>query len=218
MGRIHFFTLLKTASVLLNLSFPCRSNTYTSPLEPFLPLGTISRWIVLLLLFVPITVPAQLDSLMQAVETMPEEQEKVDLLNNLAYYTHQSDPTLSINYSTRGRKLSKRLDYPQGEGKSYYTEGAARKTLAQYPQALSYIDTAIRFFERVNDQMRLAICLGTKGLILNEIQQYTEAVNFHLQALAINQELKDPLAIAVDYNNLSVCFLRMNQRDYPQPP
>ncbi|MEO1808751.1 MAG: tetratricopeptide repeat protein, partial [Bacteroidota bacterium] len=153
---------------------------------------------------------------MQAVETMPEEQEKVDLLNNLAYYTHQSDPTLSINYSTRGRKLSKRLDYPQGEGKSYYTEGAARKTLAQYPQALSYIDTAIRFFERVNDQMRLAICLGTKGLILNEIQQYTEAVNFHLQALAINQELKDPLAIAVDYNNLSVCFLRMNQRDYAQ--
>ncbi|MEO1808256.1 MAG: tetratricopeptide repeat protein, partial [Bacteroidota bacterium] len=147
---------------------------------------------------------------------MSENQEKVDLLNNLAYYTHQSDPTLSISYSTRGRKLSKQLDYPQGEGKSYYTEGAAQKTLAQYPQALSCIDTAIEIFERINDQTRLGICYGTKGLILNEIQQYTEAVNFHLQALAINQELKDTLAIAVDYNNLSVCFLRMNQRDYAQ--
>ncbi|MEO1417912.1 MAG: ATP-binding protein [Bacteroidota bacterium] len=184
--------------------------------RPFLSRHAIYPWIIPFLIFAPITVPAQLDSLIQAVETMSDDQEKADLLNNLAYYTHQSDPALSIRYSAKGRQLSKQLGYLQGEGKSYYTEGAALKTLAQYPQALSHIDTAIGFFERVNDQRRLAICLGTKGLILNEIQQYTEAVNFHLQALAINQELKDTLAIAVDYNNLSVCFLRMNQRDYAQ--
>ena len=81
---------------------------------------TISYALILLCLVNSIDSFAQIDSLEQLLPTLPENTQKVDVLNKLSHLYHNNDIQQTFAYANQAFELTNRLNYSKGKAKALH--------------------------------------------------------------------------------------------------
>jgi signal transduction histidine kinase/Tfp pilus assembly protein PilF len=129
-------------------------------------------------------------------------EERVDLLNQLAYEIKENETQQSVAHSTEALQLARELEYEQGEVTALNNLGIGHYFLADYARALNYYTESLGLAEQLGNQERTAAALNNIGIIHFLWGEYDQALDYYYRGLAIRESIGDELGIAKGYNNL----------------
>ena len=156
------------------------------------------------------------DSLKQALSQVKNDIDKVQLLNAIAVEYQSSDPKKLQEYATLALHLSKKINYKSEEGNAYLNLGNSYIILGNYPLALQNFSNAQAVFEKEivsntsenNEQIKsgLARAFGSIGIVFSEQSNYAKALQYHLKAVKIYEEIGNESKSARIYNNIGIVY------------
>ncbi len=153
-------------------------------------------WVMLIVSLQPQTVCAQPYTIADSVKAMK--------LIRDGFNTLQTDPARSLALATEGVAISKQIGFIKGIEKGSRTvadactkSGDVKKALAWYTDALN----VSRQYQHSKDE---ALTLGHLGNLFLFIGALDKALEYNLQALEIEKQTNDTIAIADQYNNIAV--------------
>jgi len=129
-------------------------------------------------------------------------EERVDLLNELAYDIKANEPQQSIIYAAEALELSTDLGYEEGEVTALNNLGIGHYFLADYVRALDYYIETLELAERLGNLEKSAGALNNIGIIFFLWGEFDRSLEYYYRSLAIQETLGDRLGIARAHNNL----------------
>lgn len=160
------------------------------------------------------------DSLVNLLGKSKNDIDKTVLLNKIAAEYVSIDPKLMMVYANKALDLSQKINHTIEEGKAYFNLGNANIILGNYPLALENFSKAQTVFEEeINSDLdkehaikkNLAGVYGSIAIVLSEQSNYAKALQYHLKAVKIYEEIGDETRIAVIFNNIGVVYKAQNQ-------
>ncbi|BDS10766.1 tetratricopeptide repeat-containing sensor histidine kinase [Aureispira anguillae] len=149
---------------------------------------------------------SQIDSLEKLLSSTKDTEEQSKLLYNLAQKYLYAHPTKAIQYTQQSLSLLSKEAYNK-LGYRYNLLASANAHLANFSIALTYIDSAMYFFEKEQFELGIASVYINKGAIYSQQNDYVSAAECYYKSLDINKELKDSSNISKILNNLSIVNL-----------
>ncbi len=126
----------------------------------------------------------------------------INVLNDLAHLLRKSDPTNSLAYAQEALKLSKAMNYKNGEcdakinmGLYFWLKSSQEKGLKYGLGALEISDST----QYNNGQMEACLLLA---LVYNQLKEFEKAEKFSNNALTLALLLKNSEGIARAYNSI----------------
>jgi len=162
------------------------------------------------------------DSLINALQKSKNDIDKTVLLNAIATEYMSSDPKLLQEYAKKALDLSKKINHKIEEGNAYLNLGNACILLGNYPLALENFANAQNVFESETNtdnhkntaiKNGLARAYGSIGIVFSEQSNYAKALQYHLKAVKIYEEIKDEVRVARIYNNIGIVY-KSQQEDF----
>ena len=155
-----------------------------------------------------------IDSLLRELAKMPDDTNKVQLLNWLSYAYYNIDPDTGIKYGKQALSIAEKKKWMKGAAIANSYIGVNYKARSDYPHALEYNLKALKINEELNDKQGIAANLGNIGLIYQNRADLANALDYHLKALKINEELDNQKGKAANLANISSIYEQKN--DYPK--
>lgn len=119
----------------------------------------------------------------------------------LVYY-HRGDFVNCIRFYQRTLDIKKRLNESWAVGQAELNLGIAFKEQGVYDLALYNLLQAARLFEKEPASIELASCYSTIGNLFVELDSTGQALDYHLKALNIREEIKHSPGIARSLTNI----------------
>lgn len=180
----------------------------------------------LLFIFLLVSLPVlsqykSTDSLVNVLQKTKNDIDKTVLLNAIATEYMASDPKLLQEYAKKALDLSKKIGDKIEEGNAYLNLGNAGILLGNYPLALENFANAQNVFESQLEsnlakkeavQNGLARAYGSIGIVFSEQSNYSKALQYHLKAVKIYEEIKDEMRVARIYNNIGIVYKSQNEK------
>ncbi|HEX8269481.1 MAG TPA: tetratricopeptide repeat protein [Flavobacterium sp.] len=151
------------------------------------------------------------DSLVSILPKAKNDIDKANLLNAIADEFKSSDPVQVHSYASRALALSRKIKYPLAEGNALLNLGNSNIILGNYPEALTHFLAAQQVFEKENAadgdiKRALVRTYGSIGIVFSEQSNYARALQYHLKAVRIAENLQDFEKTARLYNNIGVVY------------
>ena len=154
------------------------------------------------------------DSLMTALQRAKNDIEKTQALNAIANAYKATNPKLMQDYAMKALELSQKIKFSVEEGNAELNLGNAAIILGNYPKALEYFASAQSVFESelqsnsasIAVKKGLAKAYGSIGIVFAEQSNYSKALQYHLKAVKIYEEINDRKKCAQVYNNIGVVY------------
>jgi len=165
----------------------------------------------IILFFLPLVLTAQnkrIDSLLSILQTAKEDTNKVKTLHMLGGLLRNT-PDEAIKYSYEAIALSKKINYKNGEAKSYghltqlYTD---KKDLAK---AEEYLEKAILLFEEIKNTEGIAITHMNMGVNYGKFGKSDQALKEYFTALSLFESMDRNDGIAFCANNIGSIYQRL---------
>ncbi|GGD31687.1 tetratricopeptide repeat-containing sensor histidine kinase [Flavobacterium orientale] len=183
------------------------------------------KLLVLLLIFLSgfsnlLSQNAVTDSLLTALENSKNEIEKTQILNAISDYYKSSDPKRMKEYAQKALQLSQKIRFKSEEGNAFLNLGISNIITGDYSKALDYFSKAKLIFENelsigstedFKNKSGLARTFGSMGVVFSEQSNYAKALQFHLKAVTIYEELQDEEKLARVFNNIGVVYRAQNE-------
>jgi tetratricopeptide (TPR) repeat protein len=152
-----------------------------------------------------------IDSLEKATAAMPEDTNKVNNYMELskAYMRQNYEQTLA--YGIKSYRLAKKLNFLRGQISGLNATGIGYMYTRNGLAALPYYDTALTLASRYPDKKLIGKVNGNKGLALDQLGRYQEALACFIEAVKFYEEIKDTLLIASSYANMANSFYRLRK-------
>jgi tetratricopeptide (TPR) repeat protein len=132
---------------------------------------------------------------------------KVDLLNRLSGVSIRHDPQKTIEYAKQALNLSRDLKYPEGEAGAFINLGLGYSIKGEnYRESLEYYRQGLKWFEKQDDQKRLADIYNKIGIVYKNLSRYQEALEYYRKSLKIYKHLGNRKGIANALNNMGVVY------------
>ncbi|UII24495.1 tetratricopeptide repeat protein [Fulvivirga maritima] len=152
-----------------------------------------------------------LDSLSSAFKKSDSKQERIDLLNEMAYeYTYSSliaaRDDVEISY-----EAAKETEYKFGQAKALNVKGVIEWNQSNYGDALKYYLEALDLFKAVGDNLGALICYNNIAESYKKIGEMRKGLSYLFKAQALQQKaygIKQPL-ISVNIGEVYV-----HEKDY----
>lgn len=132
---------------------------------------------------------------------------KVDLLNQLSGASSRHEPQKTIEYARQALNLSRDLKYPGGEARAYINLGLGYSMKGKnYQESLEYYHQGLKWFEKQEDQKRIADIYNKIGIVYKDLSRYQEALEYYKKSLEIYKHLENPKGIANVLNNIGTVY------------
>ncbi len=155
-----------------------------------------------------------LDSLYQLLETSnQQDSSKAVVLCQLSWNLKFDSALLAEQYAEEALKISKDLNLPKIEGKSYNYLGVIHSIHGDYIGAINYYIKALEIFEELNNTDALASINNNIGMLYFYENSYSNAVKHYLGAYKIHKTLNKPLATQRVCINLGDAYRMLEQLD-----
>ena len=141
------------------------------------------------------------------------ENEKVDVLNELAEKYKSISAEKIVEYGKRALELSKKIDYKKGEAKSLSNIGSGYTYLSNYDKALEYYLKYLRINEEMGDKNSIALSFNYIGNVHCKMSNYDRALGYFLKSLKINEEMGNKQGISVSVNYIGTVYWYLNDYD-----
>ena len=158
---------------------------------------------------------ARIDSLIAELPNAKQDTNHVNLLSELSFELYSSNPDKGIEYGLQGVKLSKIIDWKEGEAHCYNSLGVDYSFgKSNYPKALEYYHKALKIYEEIGDELGIANNLLNIGIIYYSQSNYPKALEYYHKALKIYEEFDYEKSAAGAIHNIGMIYA--NQSDYPK--
>lgn len=160
------------------------------------------------------------DSLVKVLNTSKNDIDRTVLLNAIATEYMSTDPKLMSDYANKALELSKKINHKIEEGNAYLNLGNVNIILGNYSKALESFSNAQNVFEseinvdpKKSNEIKngLARAYGSIGIVFSEQSNYAKALQYHLKAVKIYEEIKDEARAARIYNNIGIVYQSQNE-------
>jgi two-component system sensor histidine kinase/response regulator len=161
--------------------------------------------IAMLLTLSTVLVTAQtlpLDSLLNGIKTMPDDNKKINTLLQLAKRYQDAPPQL-----TELKNLAS----------CYSTIGGIYTHIGNYEKALEYHIKALRIAEAIVDKNKICESYISMGTIFFEQKKFKECIAYMNKALAVEGEHTAKRNLAYIYNNLGIAYNSLNDPQQSLP-
>ena len=152
------------------------------------------------------------DSLIFALEGLPENEARVDHLTGLANAVMFNDPNLSFDYASEALSLALDLGYEKSLIGIYKTIGNINATQGDNSGALKNYLSSLEKASQFGDSLNMAKVYNNIGILYDNQNNYDEAKVYYQRALKIFISLSDFEGQATIYNNIG--FLLDNAEQY----
>ncbi len=143
-----------------------------------------------------------LDSLIQEVETMPDDSLKCETYIKIAYILYNGND--AVEYSYRAISLAKKLNSPRLIGRAFH-RAAWCHDYDKMNLKTAYLDSAVLFFNSINDKNGLGKVYDTKGAILMNYESFEESEKAYQQGFDLYVETSNKERQAAILNNWAIC-------------
>lgn len=145
-----------------------------------------------------------IDSLLNELELVSEDTQKVELFLDISWEYHTSDPKQTINYAQRAFDLSRLLSYDKGETASLNLLGIGHDIKGNLDKAKGYYEIALSRAKEKGDMVMYRNCLNNVGLIHQRMGNYQKSMETFHEALEMTDEKKDPGLTSAILNNIGI--------------
>jgi len=151
---------------------------------------------------VPPSAKPAIDSLSRLLSLSKEDSNRVllymDLLNTYIDFDLKEAEALGWKANT----LSKKISFPLGEGRSYFSLGNIARFNGDMKACDSLFSLAEKVFRRINNPMRLAFIDNERGSLYFNQGNYWLAADYYAKAAETFEQLKDTIHYLSSYQNL----------------
>jgi signal transduction histidine kinase len=152
----------------------------------------------------------KIDSLMLLV-SRAEDEEKIQLLNDIAWEYRLSYPDSSVIYARKAIDLGQSKGIMQGIAQSLNYMGIASVYQGRYTDAFSFHQQALEHAELYNDSTQIAHAYNSLGRLFFSQGDQIKSYNYYHQALEIFERLKDQQGAAYCYKSLAQLYTLQNE-------
>jgi len=158
------------------------------------------------------------DSLIGLLNKSTNDIDKAQLLNAVANEYKATDPSKMEEYANKALQLSRKIKFATEQGNAFLNLGNSNIIQGNYPNALRNFLEAKQIFENeMNSGSKdesvkkgLAKAYGSMGIVFSEQSNYAKALQFHLKAVRLYEELNDFEKMARIYNNIGIVYKSQN--------
>jgi signal transduction histidine kinase/Tfp pilus assembly protein PilF len=129
-------------------------------------------------------------------------EERVDLLNELAFEVKENEPGRTVDLAAKALELARDLDYVEGQATALNNLGIGHYFISDYARALDFYSDCLELSERSGNRLRSAGTLNNIGIIHFLWGEYDSALEYYYRSLKIQESLGDEEGVAKAYNNL----------------
>jgi len=140
---------------------------------------------------------------------------KIKLLDNISWHLARSPETIqeARTYADSLYLLSKRAGNPAGMGRSYLRLGNLEKILGNYPVALHYLDSALKYYEPLEDTDKIADILYDLGAIHRSMGNYELSLPYYYRVLEISKMENNQVSEASTLTSIGIVHRLLKQYD-----
>ncbi len=149
------------------------------------------------------------DSLEKVLAKMPENAERVEVLNDLAWELKEDKPQKARNFLENAAQLAAKLNYPKGEAQAYNNRGVLENIHANQNEAILFFQKALPLREKINDEKGIAALYNNIGNVYEDKRDYVSALGEYKKSLAILENSQEEKRIARVRYNIGLLHERM---------
>jgi len=162
--------------------------------------------ISLLLLAIPgLAQTYEIQKLKETIAKQPDDSLKVNNLILLSNHYLGEDPKEAVRYGIEAQQLAKKIHY-KGEAYAYKAIGLGYYYLADNRNAALQFQNSLRLFDSLGYKTGVANILTNLGSTYFNAGEGTKAIDFHLRALKIGEELNDSVRIGTALNGVGSVY------------
>jgi len=146
---------------------------------------------LLLCISILTAVPIQIDTLKNKLENASGEQEKIEILIELAGFYWELQPDERIAYAEQAVKLAEKFQDLQSKAKAYNHLGVAYNNKGNSEKSMDYFMKALKIMEQINDKSGIALSYRNIGQANFYIDNFDKALQYFQKSLDIKKESGD---------------------------
>ena len=148
------------------------------------------------------------DSLLAVVNSSPDDSNKANTLNLLAWemVLTTGDYEKTMSYANEAIVISEKIKYKKGHSKALKIIGAAYMLQGDYPEAIVNFEASLKINEEMGDKKGIAAAYSNIGLVYMYQGDYANALKNHKKSLKMEEEIGDKTGIAQSYNNIGIVY------------
>lgn len=139
---------------------------------------------------------AQIDSLDQLLPTLPANEEKVDVLNELSYLSHRKDVNKTFSYANEALELAKQLGYTKGSAYAIHYLSIANSISGDNALCKELNNSAINLADSLKEYTLLTGAYNVKAFLLKKEGKPEAAVKAYQLALDIATRENDKKSVS----------------------
>ncbi|MCA0430389.1 MAG: tetratricopeptide repeat protein [Bacteroidetes bacterium] len=152
----------------------------------------MKRIIFLLLIVFLSKIKAQsFDSLLLEVNQINHDSDKINLLYKQGFEKRAINPQYSYDCAKTAEKIAQQLSLPYYTAKVNNLLGILFYRKGEFKKAITYHLNALNLRTIINDKKGIGLSSANLGNAYSDLKNYSLAEKYYLQALQINNELKD---------------------------
>lgn len=148
---------------------------------------------------------------LEAQLKMSSGQERIDILNRLAFLSFYKEPGKSIEYSREAVNLSDRFHNLPGKAAALFHLAGAHWNLDHTKDAFKYILESLRLFKILKDNNNLKRAAERAGYYYLKIGNHPEALKYGIRSFELSVELGDENKIAEAHFQLGRIYIHVNK-------
>lgn len=174
------------------------------------------KFLFLLLIF-PVIVFGQkqgkalIDSLKNELSHLPEDTNRVRLLNSLSYSIATINPNEGLEHAMEALLLAEKLNYLSGTAESYSNMALNLTSKADYSAALENHFKALAIQEARGAKKEIGVCYSNIGVVYNNQNNIEKTLEYYQKALQTFRQIKYEEGLATTLGNLGLLYSTTNQ-------
>lgn len=158
------------------------------------------------------TAQVNVDSLEKALPSL-KDTALINAINALSKEYYRKDLAASKKYADSALKLSNENNFMRGKAEAYSNIAIGSLMRGNNARALSAIDTALQFCEKINNPTVKASLLNVKGVVLFYTGEYKQSLEYFEQSLAIKRRLNDPIEMSKSLSNIGSIYSKIGYHE-----
>ncbi len=134
------------------------------------------------------------------------EKDNIDSLFQMGKAYWITDPKKSLEISGQILELSDEIDYDKGRADGTYLKSMSLWFMEDYSESLRIIADATILYQKADDEIGVAGCFNSLGMIYHMVGADGEALEYFLKALDISRQLEYNIGVGKTLQNIGVVY------------
>ena len=143
----------------------------------------------------------------------PDDSVRVDIMNQYVVQIREGDNANALEWATKARDLSSKLDYKKGLAGALANMGWISYRQGDFPSALELTTQSLAISESIKDYTDMGAGFNNLASIYVEQKEYATALATFKRALAWGKKGASQYSIGRSYNNIAYVFFLSNLLD-----